>query len=132
MNVCDYCGARMEGGGQGIMDWCPNGCDYQAAQFASRVAAEEEAAREQVRMANMEAIERMAGEYDGPRLKSPRDQGRELRDAAELARLCSLDLGHEILPEEVRLALLTGECPERLNEREKRDMQATLIKEMLV
>ena len=26
-HVCDYCGARMEGNGQGMRDTCPNGCD---------------------------------------------------------------------------------------------------------
>jgi hypothetical protein len=54
-----------------------------------------------------------------------------LKDSAELARRCSEDLGQMILPDEVRDYLSFGVFPERLSEDDRRDMQATLYKELL-
>lgn len=56
-----------------------------------------------------------------------------VKDSAELARLCSLDIGRQVHPEDVRRFLLIGPAilwQRGYTEAEISDIRATLIKEM--
>jgi hypothetical protein len=55
-----------------------------------------------------------------------------MKDSHELARLCSLDIGQEVTADEVRNYLLVGErALERFSPEDRRDLFATLAKELL-
>jgi hypothetical protein len=54
------------------------------------------------------------------------------KDSEALALSCTQDLGLEITAKEIRTYLLSGQYPERLNADNRRDMQATLFKELLM
>jgi hypothetical protein len=55
-----------------------------------------------------------------------------VKDSIELARLCTMDLGKPVTPEEVRSYLLIGDLAlARFTEAERADIFATLAKELL-
>lgn len=56
-HVCDFCGARMVGGGQGFADSCPNGCDTYSDRVRSEMDAREVARLEAVDRTNREAVD---------------------------------------------------------------------------
>lgn len=60
-HICDYCGGRMLGGGQGFRDTCENGCDDNPSEYYSREFLEREDA---IYHANLEAIQKLQGEQD--------------------------------------------------------------------